>query len=261
MIRWLLLSALVACFAPPRARAFSDPSLFAQPTSMGGGDGRFFTGAPLDSYTCKVCHSGGPEPQVSILGLPTGGYVPGQSYDIQVTWTEPQVSHSLALEFVNGLGQNAGSLLLPAEGSVGPDGRCGQTADGLVAASLQKQGSRSLINLSDCGAARLVFRFTAGADPETYLALAVVRSDSSSTPQGDGVWSTYRKMHALGLPSSAPPPRGAPDVPTNGPPLPPLGVIALVLRALAWLTVRTRALAGRRTRVGREHKHGLEQQP
>ena len=48
----LLTSSLTA----GAAHAFSEPLLYPEDPLNGGGGGRFFTGSPLDAYSCAVCH-------------------------------------------------------------------------------------------------------------------------------------------------------------------------------------------------------------
>jgi hypothetical protein len=68
--------------------AFSQPSYYPRPALLGGGGGRWFTGSAADGFSCRVCHSGGQSWPMHLSGLPELGYVPGQTYDIRVTWPE-----------------------------------------------------------------------------------------------------------------------------------------------------------------------------
>lgn len=190
------LALYVCCGAASRAAAFSDYELFSADPLLSGGGGRYFTGSPVDGFGCSVCHRGGPEPQVAFHGLPAGEYVPGASYDVEVVWSEPQVPHALALEFVNPLGQAAGQLI-PLE-PVDASGRCTGEATGQPAVYMAAAEGRSILTLDDCGAANLRFRFTAPADPRVVFAASVVRSDGSETPDGDGVLEVRQVLVSQG---------------------------------------------------------------
>ena len=78
----------VAISMASRAHAFTDANFFHEPASEGGSDGRWFTGSPADGFGCSVCHSGRPAERVVVEGFPTGGYVPGEVYDIRISWPD-----------------------------------------------------------------------------------------------------------------------------------------------------------------------------
>jgi hypothetical protein len=191
------LFGLLGLLAPQSARAFSDGQIFADPTTTGGGGGRFFTGSPVDGYTCAVCHQGGVVPVVTVRGLPDL-YIPGQTYEIQVDWTQPEAAHALNLELVTNDGMAGGTLSLPDESSIGASGRCNGKSDAEVAAYLMKQGSRQIVGVSNCGAQTLRFRFRAPDADSVAFAGAVVRTDGSETAAGDGVLELKRVLHRDG---------------------------------------------------------------
>jgi hypothetical protein len=78
--------------ASSTARAFSNPIDYGRypdknPGSLGGGAGRYFTGSPADGYSCNVCHSSTRSNYsfpLEVKGLPVNGYVPGQTYKIEL---------------------------------------------------------------------------------------------------------------------------------------------------------------------------------
>lgn len=183
---------------PSMAAAFSDPALFTESTLQGGGGGRFFTGSPVDGYSCAVCHQGGTTPRVNVIGLPVEGYDAGVTYQIEVRWSEPQVSHALTLEMVNLAGQGAGEVVLTPAERVGPLGRCEQSPDGQVASYLLHTPTRSIVGISDCGAGSLLFNFTAPGDDQIAFAATIVRSDSSGTAEGDGVLELSKILRRRG---------------------------------------------------------------
>lgn len=203
------LSLLSALWLLPvgSARAFSEPTLYTELTPYGGGGGRFFTGSPLDGFTCSVCHQGGPKPQVSITGFPDS-FEPGESYDIMVRWTQPASPHSLNLEVVDREGRAAGSLALPDADQLADDDRCVLAEDpdmqSLQASYLMSYGERSVLGVRGCGARALHFTFTAPSDDEIALTASILRSDRSEDPTGDGVLAVRTIARRVGAPITGP---------------------------------------------------------
>lgn len=186
----LLGSLLTAGLCASTAQAFSEPLLYSEDALNGGGGGRFFTGAPLDGYSCSVCHEGGAAPSVSVSGFPLS-YVPGQTYQVAVTWTQPTSPHALNLEVVDTSGRATGVLALPLPEDVGEDDLCILSDDEAFrseqASSLVESGARRIVAVRGCGARSLHFSFTAPDQPKALLAASVVRSDKSADTHGDGV--------------------------------------------------------------------------
>src|SRR5690348_3551226 len=85
---WLLAAFALIALPTARVQAFSDPSSFSKAANEGGGGGRYFSGSPLDGYTCSVCHRGGTAPEVNVSGVPLNGYTPGMAYEIKVDWPD-----------------------------------------------------------------------------------------------------------------------------------------------------------------------------
>ncbi len=190
MKRAVFLLALGASALPSGARAFSDPQLFADETQTGGGGGRFFTGSPLDGYTCSVCHRGGPTPHIRVFGFPQA-YQPGETYEVEIRWDEPDLPHGLNVELVNQTGEDM-NVRLVSESKVGKEGRCDRSQTGDVAATLMKSGNRRIVAVSDCGAESARFRFDAPSRASLALSAGLVRADGSEDAEGDGVLAERR---------------------------------------------------------------------
>ena len=172
------------------AHAFSEPLLYQDDAINGGGGGRFFTGSPLDAYSCAVCHQGAAPPNVTLSGLPKS-FEPGMTYDIVLSWTTPTAPHGLNLEIVDVDGRAAGELALPATADLTPGDRCTFTEDPIFkdkqASYLVELGTRSIVGVRACGARSLHFSFTAPDTAKIALTASVVRSNESKDIKGDGV--------------------------------------------------------------------------
>ena len=203
MRRPLYTSLLLLCVfvAPRQARAFSDYELFGlPPLEGGGGGGRYFTASPVDGYGCGVCHRGGIEPIVQLRGLPESEYVPGTTYDVELTWFFPQAWHSLNLEIVNASGQAAGTISL--SDNLEAADRCSEPANEPAAKLVDDAAPRRVLWMNACGSSRLRFRFLAPADLELTFAASVVRSDKSEKPEGDGALEIRRVLRRQGFAKS-----------------------------------------------------------
>jgi hypothetical protein len=202
-----LLATLLCALALPAgsAQAFSDPFSFNLTPVAAGGGGRFFTGSPGDSYTCKTCHSGGPSPKASVLGLPLSGYRPSSRYEVSIRWPEEFTKISLAVELTDDQGKAAGSLLLPPEGSVQPGELCEPVEEQVVAAQLNDVvAGRQIINVPDCGSKSVRFLWTAPATDvgPVWFAGSMVLSDGESDPFHDGVTDFGRIIESPALASA-----------------------------------------------------------
>lgn len=187
--RWaapVLVLPLLFC---AEARAFSDPALFAAPAVEGGGAGRYFTGSPADGHSCGVCHRGGASPTVFLDGFPDVTR-PGARYDVTVRWDEPDASHAMHLELMNPAGEHPSVELSNAD-ALPLEEHCDGEPDGPPAVYAVDIGARRVLGVEDCGARALSFSFIAPAEP-IHVALGVVRSDRSATPEGDGVLELRR---------------------------------------------------------------------
>jgi hypothetical protein len=196
-----LVCVLGLCAPARRVRAFSDPGNFALPPQQAGGGGRFFTGSPVDGYTCKACHAGGEEPQLLVTGLPPEGYVPGHAYEIVVAWPIYVDKFSAAVELSDMHGRPAGSLRLPPLNEMQAPEFCEPASDQVPAASLNDAGNgRQVITIPDCGAMRLRFLWTAppGDVGQVWFAGSAVASNGKGDTQGDGVSDFGRALAFAG---------------------------------------------------------------
>lgn len=191
--------ALVAALAfPSAARAFSNPALFAAPAEQGGGAGRHFTGSPADGLGCGVCHRGGAPPRIFVEGLPEA-LEPAARYDVTLRWELPQISHAMHVELLTAGGEHPGVELSNAA-ALPPEERCEGDPDGPPAVYAADLGARRVLGVQDCGASALTFSFVAPAEP-LYFAIGAVRSDSSATPEGDGVLEHRGVLSPAGAPA------------------------------------------------------------
>jgi hypothetical protein len=188
------------CAVPAIAFAYSDPTLYAEPTDIGGGGGRWFTGSSADGYGCDVCHTGGSGPDLSIIGLPTDGFMPGQHYEISIAWPE-KAQLALIAEFTDEQRHGAGTVTLPRPEATKEVERCaldegGQLPTGLFAA----ESGRNLFSVIDCGAKSTRFRWTAPttAGGPVWFNLGFVASNEDAMPGGDGVTMVRHALHAAG---------------------------------------------------------------
>jgi hypothetical protein len=199
---------LFGCLWTPvqSVRAFSDPASFGLAALAAGGGGRFFTGSPADGYTCKACHEGGPEPKVSVLGLPLAGYRPGMSYEISVIWPSQVEKFGAAIEVTDMRGQPAGSLQLPSAGEAQPPEFCEPASEQVLAAVIsQAPNQRQVIQLPDCGARRIRFLWTAPRmdSGPVWFAGSAVWSDGEADPYHDGVTDFGRVLASPAVSSVA----------------------------------------------------------
>ena len=229
------VAGLLSMLAFPSAtQAFSEPLLYGEATSMGGGGGRFFTGSPLDSFSCAVCHEGkGVEPPtVRLRGFPER-YEAGESYDIELEWTRPAQPHALNLEIIDTEGQPAGIIELPEGDDADEDVRCILSEDEAqrdqLAASVVEQGSRRIVSVLGCGSRALRFKFKAPKQGAIALTAGIVRSNQKQDNEGDGVLELRRIARRED--EVAPPVEGcASSTAQSGFAVLPLTALALLLR-------------------------------
>lgn len=194
-----LLGLALALLSRP-AHAFSDPTLFAAPAAEGGGNGRYFTGSPVDGLACGVCHQGGEAPAVSITGLPSE-LEPRRRYEVGIVWDNAVASHALQLELVDSQGAQPDTELL-ALGALPSTSRCEGDESGEPAVYLTSVGLRRIVGVQDCGASELRFAFTAPDSSPLYFALGMVASDGSATASGDGVLELRTSLDQVGQAAS-----------------------------------------------------------
>ena len=232
VIRLSLLLLGLLCVARGRAHAYSSFGDYIAPIEEGGGGGKLFTGTPADGYTCDVCHRGAEPSTLQIGGLPQGGYVPGQTYEITFQWpdaplhvseapgggeaiTAPRVA--LMAEFTDLAGTPAGTAALVPYVMWLESERC---ADGASpAADLCRvgeapaccseaapdpngcsfPGERSVLWMLECGARAARVRWTAPAQPvDVWFSASMLTSNAGNDVDGDGVTLRRQRLHAAG---------------------------------------------------------------
>lgn len=191
--RAALATLALLAVAPTAARAFSELPRFAEPAVDGGGEGRYFTGAPPDGLSCSVCHDGGPTPAVTVEGLPDQ-VVAGTRYDLSLTWPDDGRRYALALELVDADGKHP-AVTLPAAADQPAAMKCTTPAGG-VAASTVDIGARRVVAVAPCGARALNLSFTPASDRTVYLGVGVVAADDKNDVAGDGVLELRRDLGA-----------------------------------------------------------------
>jgi hypothetical protein len=199
----LALAALfiALCAWPQRSHAFSNPEQFANATELGGGGGRFFTASPADGYGCNVCHRGGAAPVVQVSGLPIDGYQPGVPYTIEISWTNPKLSHALQLELLGQDGSVPGQVVLLDQTMPDARAHCGGIVTNELAAYERVVGTRKILGVKDCSAEVLRFRFTPANVPELAFSASVVTSNKSASVEGDGIINLHRVLRRVGEPA------------------------------------------------------------
>lgn len=209
------------------ARAYSDPFVYPEPATQGGGGGRWFTGSPADGYGCDVCHQGGAPAELEIGGLPAGGYTPGANYEVVVSWPFTAEHVALVAEFSDENGLGAGGISPPAMETITPAELCVDGAFPIQPLSDNATG-RNFVTIVDCGARMTRFRWTAptaaastpptagvagggapagaaapapvlgGPPPKVWFNLGFVLSNADTRPEGDGVTLVAYPMAPLG---------------------------------------------------------------
>ncbi|HKP58427.1 MAG TPA: hypothetical protein VJV78_16995 [Polyangiales bacterium] len=204
MKRWRLLVGGLALLAwldasAERAAAFAEPERFGQPTNAAGGGGRWFTGSPAEGFSCAVCHEGGAQAPLQVLGLPEGSYQLGNAYEITARWPPTSDKISLALELTDATGHPAGSVRLPPADELLVPEFC-EPADAQIEAGVANTlpDGRVVLSVPDCGAKQLRFLWTAPVSDvgPVWLSGSLVQSDGMGDMLGDGVTDVLRVMPA-----------------------------------------------------------------
>ncbi len=193
----LALVSSLAWGPSPVAHAFSDPERFTTPADEGGAGGRFFTGSRSDGYTCAVCHSGGSAPEVTVRGLPTSGYEPGELYEVELRFRNADGNHALALELLDAAGRSL-ELELLSEAQIDVSERCGAEEKERRASYLAKEDDRWVLGVEACEAEAVRFRFRAPNKSQTLFVASVLASDNSATIEGDGVTEVAQTFYRDG---------------------------------------------------------------
>jgi hypothetical protein len=204
---------------PASAHAYSSFGDYARSVAEGGGGGKFFTGTPLDGYTCDVCHSGGAAAKLDVIGLPTAGYVPGQTYQIAFQWPAPLLDDApksaLMVELTDTNGAPAGTPSLvpyahwtdaekcaledfPAADicRVGAEPGCCRDLDP-ARDGCSFPGERSMLWMLECGARAARFDWTAPAQAvDVWFSASMLTSNAGNDAAGDGVTLVRQRLYA-----------------------------------------------------------------
>ena len=161
------------------SHAFSLLDLFEYPASPdGGGGGRYFTGSLRDGMTCEVCHVGGELAEIKVEGFPEGAYLPGETYEIQVSWASAGDAVATSAEIVDDQGRLLGEYLAADKAEDGE----------LPVEFFDPDGGRKIFGASYGEGTSYRMRWKA---PKTggkaILNLAGVVGDGSGDPTGDAV--------------------------------------------------------------------------
>lgn len=182
-------------------QAFSAADQFAAPVAQGGGAGRYFTGSYVDGYACSVCHSGGTPPAFRVTGLPNG-YMPGATYEIEVSWDKPNVHHALNFELIGKDGNLPGQVALLDPTLVDARGRCTGLINGKIPAFERTAGTRKVLGIEPCeGVSSVRFRFTPANVPELAFSLSGITSNRLGNVEGDGVTTIRKVLRRAGEPA------------------------------------------------------------
>ena len=192
----IALLGILAMSSPSRAHAFGNPKKFAASVELGGGGQRFFTGSQRDAYTCAACHGAVTASDVAWQGVPSDGYLPGQTYQFLARWSESASAVALNLEVTNGDGVALGILAVPVASQLDAAEQCPETGDS--PATLVAVDNRTIVTVAACGTRQVSLLWTAPAAPVdgryypsalpvAYFAAAAVEADGDEDFTGDRV--------------------------------------------------------------------------
>jgi hypothetical protein len=200
--------ALLVLALPHPARAFQNPDTFAAEPTQGGGGGRFFTGAPLDGFTCDVCHRSESPPSVQVHGLPAGAYQAGGLYRVTIDWPDDLARVALAMEMTDRRGLAVGTWIDADPATLTPADLCTLTSDTPTGTRiLPLPGPRAVISAIDCGQHQTTLNWIAPAQsdplvpvqlPDAILSGALVVSNTNGKLAGDDAASFARNLAAPG---------------------------------------------------------------
>lgn len=215
-----ILTGALTCGLAASAWAFRDAQLYAEPASVGGGGGVYYTGSPrARRYDCSVCHAGwglpAHAPHVEVTSSPAelmadGTWTAGQTYRITVTLVDEELGLDAS--------DNTNSLAAEIDSDTGAP--VGTFAAGTATETLDNNHVIAGINMP--GQSTWSFDYVAPITPERLtLYLAVVDGDSKgdaggSDSLGDGVFrSAWRLCPPNTACDRAPPP--APTIDHSSP--------------------------------------------
>lgn len=205
---WLGFAASIAILLPTAgARAFQNPDTFAGSPTKAGGGGRYFTGAPLDAYTCEVCHRSEAAPAVRVFGLPDGSYAPGALYSVTIDWPDDLARVALMMEMTDTTGHAIGTWSEPDPTTLTAADLCTLSTDTPAGTRIIPIGTeRSIVSAIDCGQHQTTMNWTAPAQltpellqpPAAMLNGAIVASNTNGKLAGDSVAAFSRSLGPLG---------------------------------------------------------------
>jgi hypothetical protein len=193
---------------PSLASAFQNPETFVADPTQGGGGGRFFTGSPLDSYTCEVCHRSETTLPVGIFGLPLGSYQGGATYRVTIDWPDDLMRVALTMEATDRQGRAAGTWSAPDAATLSAPDLCTLAVDSPTGTTIiPVDGSRAIVSAIDCGQHQTTMNWTAPASidplaaiplPDVLFSGAIVASNTNGKLAGDSAARFARNLAAPG---------------------------------------------------------------
>jgi len=204
-------AALFGVLTHAHASAYSEAGPFNTAADRGGSGGRWFSGSAQDGYLCSTCHEGGEIPNLTIAGLPEGDlYVPGERYDVEVSWPRTQNRMGAVAEITTLEGEGVGVLTPRTVAELQDDERCpiraGQTVPQVAVSVRDVMGSqtRKILHMSACGTLRQRYSWLA---PNPGVGVIVFNSvfvlgNRSVEPKGDGVFHVRRFFQQTGQPEA-----------------------------------------------------------
>ncbi|MBL8912268.1 MAG: hypothetical protein JNM17_16375 [Archangium sp.] len=183
--------------------AFGSANDFDTPATLGGGEGISFTGSPSAKWNCSVCHDavGDGAVTVSAIGrdLATQGYVPGETYELELAMTGSSARAAFAMELSKRDRSPAGRLeqAMPLMGSAGAEYLCPTLGNIDPVTVIDRTGTRAAHSYA-CAINKWRVSWVAPANDEgtVTLYLSAVDSNADSRNSGDVTHSLV-----LGIPS------------------------------------------------------------
>ncbi|GEM_PF-905581 len=171
---------------PSTALGYSSPRSFALEATVGGGGGRYFTGAPNDAYDCSVCHvAAGNEAAISVRGL-SDPIEAGSEYEVEISWKTDLKGFSLNAEVFDVRGHRAGVFGVIDSEAVDSADLCVMGTRATMLADTAE--GRTIVQTDDCGAMRARFLWTApevGEPPAYRFQVAGIATNRDAGPFGD----------------------------------------------------------------------------
>jgi hypothetical protein len=208
--RLLAFVGAVLSLTAARVRAFQNPDAFAADPTQAGGGGRYFTGGPLDAYTCDVCHRPEETPLVQVLGLPPKGYLSGGLYRVTIDWPDDLARVALTMEMTDRTGRAVGTWSDPDPATLTPADLCTLATDSPIPTrAIEAPGPRTIISAIDCGEHQITLNWTAPSVinplspaqlPDAMLNGALVVSNTKGNIAGDSAATFQRNLAGPGAP-------------------------------------------------------------